>query len=64
MMNKMDKYDAIQEVIADLKAKIPAQAGGQYYTAISVLEEELNILRQEIQAQIETAVDEIGATLQ
>lgn len=64
MMNKMDKYDAIREVIIDLKAKIPPQAGGQYYTAIRVLEEELSILRQELQGQIEKAVDEVGATIQ
>jgi len=64
MINKMDKYDAIREVINDLKAKIPAQAGGQYYTAIHVLEEELSILRQELQGQVEKAVAEIGETLQ
>jgi hypothetical protein len=64
MINKMDKYDAIREVINDLKAKIPAQAGGHYYTAIHVLEEELSILRQELQGQVEKAVAKIGETLQ
>jgi len=64
MINKMDKYDAIREVIIDLKAKIPPQAGGQYHTAIRVLEQELSILRQELQGQVETAVAEIGETLQ
>jgi len=60
----MDKYDAIREVIIDLKAKIPAQAGGQYYTAIRVLEEELSVLRQELEGRVTKAVEEIGETIQ
>jgi GTP-binding protein EngB required for normal cell division len=60
MINKMDKLEAIQEVIADLKGKLRSQATGHIHTAISVLEGEAMSLKTEIRENIEKAVNELA----